>query len=302
MRRTGGAHAHESSGMAKTVLGIIGGSGFYQIEGLERVERIELDTPFGAPSDAYYRGEAGGVEIVFLSRHGAGHRILPSELNYRANLWGMKKLGAEHLVSLSSAGSMKENIAPGDLVAPDQFIDHTYARRPTFFGDGIVGHVSLADPVCADLRRDLANAAETAGAKVHDGGVYFCIEGPQFSTRAESNLYRSWGVDVISMTAMQEARLAREAELCYAVLALVTDYDCWHQSVAAVDIGEILRVMRLNVALAQRAVLNLAAALGRRERRCACGSSLKDAIITDRAAIPAAAAARLEPIAGKYLK
>ncbi len=288
--------------MAKTVLGIIGGSGFYQMNGLERVEEIALETPFGAPSDAFYRGRLGEVEIVFLSRHGRGHRILPSELNYRANLWGMKKLGVEQLLSVSAAGSMKEHIAPGDLVVANQFVDHTYLRKPTFFGDGIVAHVSLADPVCADLSRDLVAAGREAGAKIHDGGTYFCVEGPQFSTRAESNLYRSWGIDVISMTAMQEARLAREAELCYAVLALVTDYDCWHASVAAVDIAEILRVMKLTVDFAQQAVVNLARTLGSRARTCACGHSLKDAIITDRAMIAAETAAKLEPIIGKYLK
>jgi 5'-methylthioadenosine phosphorylase len=288
--------------MAKTVLGLIGGSGFYQMSGLDQVEEVALDTPFGRPSDAYHRGRIGDVEIVFLSRHGRGHRILPSELNYRANLWGMKKLGVEHLVSVSSAGSMKEHIAPGDLLVADQFVDHTFLRRPTFFGDGIVAHVSLADPVCADLSRDLVAAGREAGAMIHDGGTYFCIEGPQFSTRAESNLYRSWGVDVISMTAMHEARLAREAELCYAVLVLVTDYDCWHQSVAAVDIAEILRVMKLNVEMAQRAVMNLARTLGTRSRSCSCGHSLKDAIITDRAAIVPEAAAKLEPIVGKYIK
>jgi 5'-methylthioadenosine phosphorylase len=288
--------------MARTVLGIIGGSGFYQMSALDQVEEIALETPFGAPSDVYYRGKLGDIDIVFLSRHGRGHRILPSELNYRANVWGMKKLGVEQLVSVSSAGSMKEHIAPGDLLVANQFVDHTYLRRPTFFGDGIVGHVSLADPVCADLSRDLVAAGRESGAKIHDGGTYFCIEGPQFSTRAESNLYRSWGVDVISMTAMQEARLAREAELCYAVLALVTDYDCWHASVAAVDIGEILRVMKLNVELAQRAVMTLAETLAGRDRTCACGHSLRDAIITDRSAIPPEAAARLEPIIGKYIK
>jgi 5'-methylthioadenosine phosphorylase len=287
--------------MGKTVLGIIGGSGFYQMSGLDRVEEIALDTPFGKPSDDYYRGKLGEVEVVFLSRHGRGHRILPSELNYRANLWGMKKLGVEQLVSVSSAGSMKEHIAPGDLLVATQFVDHTYKRHPTFFGDGIVAHVSLADPVCADLSRDLVAAGRASGAKIYDGGTYFCIEGPQFSTRAESKLYRSWGVDVISMTAMQEARLAREAELCYAVLVLVTDYDCWHESVAAVDIGEILRVMRLNVELAQQAVVTLARTLGTRDRTCMCAHSLKDAIITDRATISAETAARLEPIIGKYI-
>ncbi len=288
--------------MTKRVLGIIGGSGFYQMSGLDRVEEIALETPFGDPSDVFYRGRIGEVEIVFLSRHGRGHRLLPSELNYRANLWGMKKLGVEQLVSVSSAGSMQEHIAPGDLLVANQFVDHTYRRKPTFFGDGIVAHVSLADPVCPDLTRGLAAAGRAAGAKIHEGGTYFCIEGPQFSTRAESNLHRSWGVDVISMTAMQEARLAREAELCYAVLVLVTDYDCWHTSVAAVDIGEILRVMRLNVDLAQRTVLNLAQTLGTNSLSCSCAHSLKDAIITDRAAIPAETAARLEPIIGKYFR
>src|ERR1700730_16628304 len=287
--------------MGKTVLGIIGGSGFYQMSGLDRVEEIFLDTPFGKPSDAYYRGELGEVEIVFLSRHGRGHRILPSELNYRANLWGMKKLGVERLISVSAAGSMKAQIAPGDLVVANQFVDHTYLRKPTFFGDGIVAHVSLADPVCADLSRDLVAAGREAGAKIHDGGTYLCVEGPQFSTRAESNLYRGWGVDVISMTAMQEARLAREAELCYAVLVLVTDYDCWHESVAAVDIGEILRVMRLNVDKAQSAVSALAHTLGNRPRTCTCGDALKNTIVTDRAAIPQRVAGDLRPIIGQYL-
>jgi len=287
--------------MARTVLGVIGGSGFYQMSGLELVERVDLMTPFGAPSDSYYRGRIGEVEVVFLSRHGRGHRILPSELNYRANIYGMKQLGVERLVSVSTAGSMKEHIAPGDLVVIDQFIDHTYQRRPTFFGDGIVAHVSLADPVCADLSRDLAHAARQSTARIHEGGAYLCIEGPQFSTRAESNLYRTWGVDIISMTAMQEARLAREAELCYAVLALVTDYDCWHESVAAVDIGDILRVMRLNVESAQKTVANLARSLSNRRRSCACGEALKNSIITERDAIPSSVIANLRPIIGKYV-
>ena len=288
--------------MARAVLGVIGGSGFYQIGGLEMVERIDVATPFGPPSDSFYRGRIGEIEIVFLARHGRGHRVLPSELNYRANIYGMKQLGVDHLVSVSTAGSMKEEIAPGDLVVVEQFVDHTYRRRPTFFGDGIVAHVSLADPVCAELSRELAEAGRAAGAKMHEGGTYLCIEGPQFSTRAESRLYRDWGVDIISMTAMQEARLAREAELCYATLALVTDYDCWHQSVQAVDIGEILRVMRLNVETAQKAIANLAPRLAQRRRTCACGHALKDAIITDRAAIPAQVISDLQPIIGKYVR
>jgi 5'-methylthioadenosine phosphorylase len=287
--------------MARTVLGVIGGSGFYQIDGLEVGEPIELSTPFGPPSDTYYRGRLGDTEVIFLSRHGRGHRILPSELNYRANIHGMKQLGVEHLVSVSTAGSMKEHIAPGDLAVVSQFVDHTYLRRPTFFGDGIVAHVSLADPVCATLSRALADATRAAGAKVHENATYLCIEGPQFSTRAESNLYRGWNVDIISMTAMQEARLAREAELCYAVLALVTDYDCWHESVGAVDIGEILRVMKLNVAVAQQSIGNLARLLANRRRECGCADALRGAIITDPATIPPQTAARLHLIVGKYL-
>ncbi len=287
--------------MANTVLGVIGGSGFYQMSGLERVEQVELDTPFGRPSDSFYRGRIGELEVVFLARHGKGHRILPSEINFRANLFGMKQLGVEHLVSVSTAGSMKEEIKPGHLVVPNQFIDHTNKRAATFFGDGIVAHVSLADPVCPLLSRDLAAAGREAGATLHAGGTYLCIEGPQFSTRAESNLFRSWGVDVISMTAMQEARLAREAEFCYATLVLVTDYDCWHESVQAVDIGEILRVMRANVELARNAVTRLAHALAKRERTCACANALKDAIITDRSVIPPRRIAELGPLVRKYL-
>ncbi|MFI5351765.1 MAG: S-methyl-5'-thioadenosine phosphorylase [Candidatus Binatales bacterium] len=287
--------------MGRSTLGIIGGSGFYQMPGLERVEQIDLKTPFGAPSDLYYRGRIGETEIVFLARHGRGHRLLPSEINYRANVFGMKQLGVERMISVSTAGSMKEEIKPGDLVVPDQFIDRTFRRPATFFGGGIVVHVSLADPVCPDLSRGLVGGAKAAGVPIREGGTYLCIEGPQFSSRAESNLYRSWGVDVISMTAMQEARLAREAELCYATLVLVTDYDCWHQSVKAVDIGEILRVMRLNVELAQKTVLNLAHGLSSQPRSCGCAHALKDAIITDRALIPPKVAADLRPLIGKYL-
>jgi 5'-methylthioadenosine phosphorylase len=287
--------------MAQTTLGVIGGSGFYQMPGLDTVEEVALTTPFGAPSDSYYKGQMGEVEVIFLARHGKGHRILPSELNYRANVYGMKKLGAQMLLSVSTAGSMKEHIAPGHFVAVDQFIDHTYRRPPTFFGNGIVGHVSLAEPVCADLRRDLVNAGRATGSTIQDGGTYLCIEGPQFSTRAESNLYRSWGVDVISMTAMQEARLAREAELCYAALTLVTDYDCWHQSAGPVDIGEILRVMRLNVEKAQQTVVRLAAELGKRSRTCGCAQALKDGIITDRKLIPVQTLEDLRLIIGKYV-
>jgi 5'-methylthioadenosine phosphorylase len=195
--------------MAHNVLGVIGGSGFYQMKGLDKVEQMELETPFGRPSDPFYQGRIGDMEVVFLARHGRGHRVLPSEINFRANVFGMKQLGVSHLVSVSTAGSLKEEIHPGELVVPNQFIDRTFKRPETFFGDGLVVHVSLADPVCASLAKDLAVATRASGATVHDGGTYLCMEGPQFSTRAESHLYRSWGASVISMTAMQEARLAR---------------------------------------------------------------------------------------------
>jgi 5'-methylthioadenosine phosphorylase len=287
--------------MAHSVLGVIGGSGFYQMKGLDKVEMMELETPFGRPSDPFYQGRIGNIEVVFLARHGRGHRLLPSEINFRANVFGMKQLGVTHLISVSTAGSLKEEIHPGELVVPDQFIDRTFKRPETFFGDGIVVHVSLADPVCANLAKDLIAATRSGEATVHEGGTYLCMEGPQFSTRAESNLFRTFGASVISMTAMQEARLAREAEMCYATLALVTDYDCWHESVAAVDIGEILRVMKLNVDKAQSAVSALAHALGNRPRTCACESALKNTIITDRAAIPQRLIDDLRPLVGKYL-
>jgi 5'-methylthioadenosine phosphorylase len=287
--------------MSQNVLGVIGGSGFYQMKGLDKVELMELETPFGRPSDPFYQGRIGDIEVVFLARHGRGHRLLPSEINFRANVFGMKQLGVTHLVSVSTAGSLKEEIHPGELVVPNQFIDRTFKRPGTFFGDGLVVHVSLADPVCTNLAKDLVAATSASGAKVHDSGTYLCMEGPQFSTRAESHLYRSWGASVISMSAMQEARLAREAEMCYAALVLVTDYDCWHESVAAVDIGEILRVMKLNVDKAQSAVSALARTLGDRPRTCSCQDALKNTIITDRAAIPQRLIDDLRPLVGKYL-
>jgi 5'-methylthioadenosine phosphorylase len=287
--------------MAGTVIGVIGGSGFYSISGLEGLEEVKLDTPFGTPSDSFYRGRLGEARVVFLARHGRGHRLLPTEINFRANIYGMKQLGVEHLVSVSSAGSMREDLHPGDFLVPDQFIDRTDKRAQSFFGNGIVGHVSLADPVCPELSAALTRAGQEAGARIRQGGVYLCIEGPQFSTRAESNLYRSWKVDVISMTAMQEARLAREAELCYAVMALVTDYDCWHEEEREVDIGSVLRVLNENVAVAQRVIAHLAPTLAGKPRTCACAHALKDAIVTDRAMIPPQLAADLRPIIGKYL-
>jgi len=287
--------------MSQNILGVIGGSGFYQMKGLDKVELMELETPFGRPSDPFYQGRIGDIEVIFLARHGRGHRLLPSEINFRANIFGMKQLGVTHLVSVSTAGSLKEDIHPGELVIPNQFIDRTFKRPETFFGDGIVVHVSLANPVCATLATNLAAAARASDAVIHDSGTYLCMEGPQFSTRAESNLYRSFGASVISMTAMQEARLAREAEMCYAALVLVTDYDCWHETAAAVDIGEILRVMKLNVDKAQTAVSALAHTLGKSPRTCSCQNALKNTIITDRAVIPLRLIDDLRPLIGKYL-
>jgi len=281
-------------------LGVIGGSGLYEMEGLKDVREVSVRTPFGPPSDSYLLGNLDGVPMAFLPRHGRGHRIQPSDLNFRANIWGMKKLGAEWVVGVSAVGSMKERIKPGDIVAVDQFIDRARHRPDTFFGDGIVVHVGFADPVCAPLREALIGAAREAGARVHPQGTYLCMEGPQFSTRAESLLYRSWGVDVIGMTNLQEAKLAREAEICYATIALVTDYDCWHEEEADVTADSILEVLHSNVAMA-REVLKRLAPRRPAPRKCACPSALGAAIITDRAKIPAAARRRLGLLVNKYL-
>ncbi|MCL5044033.1 MAG: S-methyl-5'-thioadenosine phosphorylase [Deltaproteobacteria bacterium] len=287
--------------MAGPVLGIIGGSGFYEMDGIEGLQATELETPFGKPSDPFYRGRLGDCEVIFLARHGRGHRLMPTEINFRANVYGMKLLGAQYLVSVSTAGSLREELAPGELVVADQFIDRTFQRAATFFGNGIVAHVSMADPVCRWLSDNLVRAANQAQVRAHRGGTYLCIEGPQFSSRAESRLFRAWGADVISMTAVQEARLAREAELCYALLVLVTDYDCWHDSAGAVDIGEVIRVMRQNVERAKGVVAALARALDGKPPPCGCAGALRDAIVTDPALVPAARAAELRVLIGKYL-
>lgn len=283
----------------KTV-GVIGGSGLYEMDGLEDVERVGLATPFGDPSDEFVVGRIGDTRLVFLPRHGRGHRLLPSEVPYRANLWGMKKLGAEWVIGVASVGSLREEIEPGHLVVPDQLIDRTFRRPSTFFGNGIVAHVAFADPFCPVLSRQLLDACTAVGARVHAGGTYVCMEGPQFSTRAESHLYRSWGASVIGMTNLQEAKLAREAEICFATLALATDYDCWHEAHEDVVIEDILRIMHANVATARRVVAAAAPRLPQ-ERACACATALANAIITDRAAIPAKTRRDLAPIAGRYL-
>lgn len=288
--------------MAQPVIGVIGGSGLYEIEGLTNVEEISLETPFGAPSDAYITGELHGVKMVFLPRHGRGHRLLPSEVPYRANIYGMKQLGVQRIISVSAVGSMKEEIVPGHIVIPDQFFDRTAGKRPhTFFGQGVVGHVQFADPVCSDLAKVLVQAAREAGAQVHEGGTYICIEGPNFSTRAESQIYRSWGVDVIGMTNVPEARLAREAEICYSTVALATDYDCWHQDHDDVSVEAVIAIIHQNVAMARRIIEQAAAKLGQAPS-CDCGSALEFAIMTDASLIPEETKDNLKPIIGKYLK
>lgn len=288
-------------------IGVIGGSGLYRMAAVEVEEERRVETPFGEPSDAYVIGRLEGKRVAFLPRHGRGHRLLPSEINFRANVYGFKLLGVERLLSVSAVGSMKEAYAPGQVVVPDQFIDRTRHRPDTFFGDGLAAHVSFADPVCAPLAAALADGAAAAGGVVHRGGTYLCMEGPQFSTRAESRLYRSWGVDVIGMTNLQEAKLAREAEICYATLAMVTDYDCWHESEEAVSVEAVLAVLAANAALGEETVRRTVAALPERRPAagetaaggCACGSALTYALLTDRALVPAATIDKLRPLLGR---
>jgi 5'-methylthioadenosine phosphorylase len=281
----------------RAVLGIIGGSGLYDLPGLSAVRREEVSTPYGSPSDAFMAGKLGDEEVVFLARHGAGHRLLPSEIPYRANVYALKLLGVKRVISISAVGSMAEPIAPGHLVLPTQYIDRTVARRNTFFGDGVVAHVAFADPVCPQLHAHLEAACFAAGATVHPLGTYVCIEGPQFSTRAESELYRSWGVEVIGMTALPEAKLAREAELCYATLGLATDYDAWHPGHEAVTVAQVLETMRKNVATAKEVMRNAILGYGRiRAATCECARALDSAVMTAPAQIPAAARERLGPL------
>ena len=284
----------------KRIIGVIGGSGLYQMAGLEAVRRVEVMTPFGKPSDKLVIGKLGEAELIFLPRHGIGHRWLPTEINFRANIFALKKLGVERIISVSAVGSLRAEIAPGHLVVPDQFIDRTSQRPSTFFGKGLVAHVSLADPFCSDLSRVLTDAAMAESAQVHAGGTYLCMEGPQFSTRAESHLYRSWNGHVIGMTNLQEAKLAREAEICFATLALATDYDCWREHDGAVAIDQVLALLRQNVELAQKVIGRAVASVGDL-RECPCASALKDAIITEKTRIPRKLRADLRPIIGKYL-
>jgi len=281
-------------------VGLVGGSGVYDLSAIEGLGEERLRTPFGDPSDSYFCGTLGGVPVAFLSRHGRGHRLSPSEVNYRANVCGFKMLGCDAILSASACGSLREELPPRSAVIPDQFIDRTRHRADTFFGGGIVAHASLADPVCFSLSAALEDAARDAGLNARLGGTYLCMEGPQFSTRAESNLYRAWEADVIGMTNLTEARLAREAEICYASIALVTDYDCWHETAEDVSVEAIIAILGENAAAARR---TLAGAVARIDpgRPCECRDAMRYAIITDPRAIPAEARERLRPIVGRYL-
>ncbi len=290
----------QTQAQARAEIGIIGGSGLYAMPGLTDIQEVTVDTPFGAPSDAFILGNLEGRNVAFLARHGRGHRILPSELNFRANIYGMKQLGVERILSLSAVGSLKEEHKPTDFVIPDQFIDRTFARVATFFGEGIVAHVGFGDPVCSIVGDALQQACEAASVECHRAGTYVCMEGPQFSTRAESNLYRSWGADVIGMTNLQEAKLAREAEICYATVAMVTDYDCWRAGHDDVTVDQIVAVLHQNAANAAQVVRNAVAAMPA-DRTCPCATALKNAILTAPDAIPNSAKQKLQLIIGKYV-
>lgn len=287
--------------MTSAKIGVIGGSGLYSMPGFSAGQEVKLTTPFGDPSDAYIVGELEGKPVAFLARHGRGHRISPSELNFRANIYGFKQLGVEWIISLSAVGSLKEEHKPLDFVIPDQFVDRTRGRISTFFGEGLVAHISFADPVCPVLMRLLHEACRDAGVPSKLGGTYLCMEGPAFSTKAESNLYRSWGMDVIGMTNLQEAKLAREAEICYSTVAMVTDYDCWHPEHEAVTVADIVRNLQHNAGNAARVVRAAVRLLDvNAPRHCICSRALEHALITDRNVVPPATLKKLELIVGKY--
>jgi len=282
-------------------IGIVGGSGLYSMPGFTGQKEVRLETPFGDPSDAYIVGDLEGKPVAFLARHGRGHRISPSELNFRANIHGFKQLGVEWIISLSAVGSLKEEHKPLDFVIPDQFVDRTMGRKSTFFGEGLVAHVSFGDPVCGKLAHLLKEACTEAGVAAKLGGTYVCMEGPAFSTKAESNLYRSWGMDVIGMTNLQEAKIASEAEVCYSTIAMVTDYDCWHPDHDAVTVADIIRNLTHNAENAQKVVRAAVRLLGIGERTCPCSRALEYALITDRSTVPDSTRKKLELIVGKYL-
>jgi 5'-methylthioadenosine phosphorylase len=289
--------------MSDVRIGVVGGSGLYQMEGLVVREERRIQTPFGDPSDVYILGELDGRMVAFLPRHGRGHRLTPTELNYRANIYGFKVLGVEQLISVSAVGSLKLEYKPTDIVVPDQFYDRTRHRVDTFFGNGLVAHTSLAKPVCPRLIDPFVEASRAAGATTHRGGVYVNMEGPQFSTRAESETYRRHGFDVIGMTNLTEARLAREAEICYASLSMITDYDCWHETEEAVSGEAVMEVVRQNVAMSQRVVREiLKRVTDDAPRTCGCGEALKYSLITERSTIPAETLRALDPLLGKYYR
>lgn len=285
-------------------IGVIGGSGVYQIGGLEAPQWVAVETPWGKPSDEILTGRLGGVEMCFLPRHGRGHMHLPSDVPFRANIDTLKRLGCTDVIAVSAVGSLREDFRPGDMVVLDQFIDRTVARKGTFFGSGCVAHVSLADPVCADLSKACVAALKQTGAKIHEGGTYVTIEGPQFSTKAESHLYRAWGCDVIGMTAMPEARLAREAELCYASVAMVTDYDCWHEGHGAVDVAQVIAVLTQNAGTAKAMIAALPHTLGATKAACPCGCdrALDHAIMTAPDSRDPSMLARLDAVAERVLR
>ncbi len=284
----------------KPTIGIIGGSGLYSMPGFEAQEEKTVETPWGNPSDPYVVGRLQGHDVAFLARHGRGHRISPSELNFRANIYGFKKLGVERIISLSAVGSLKEEHKPLDFVIPDQFFDRTRGRASTFFGEGLVAHVSFADPICPQLAQVVEQACAGVGVTAKRGGTYLCMEGPAFSTKAESSVYRTWGMDIIGMTNLQEAKLAREAEICFVTVAMVTDYDCWHPQHDAVTVTDILANLRENAANACKVVANAVAAMPQ-SRECKCGSALKHALITDPKTVPEATRKKLELLVGKYI-
>jgi 5'-methylthioadenosine phosphorylase len=283
----------------KAEIGIIGGSGLYSMPGFEQQEEANIETPFGWPSDNYVLGTLAGRRVAFLARHGRGHRISPSELNFRANIYGMKLLGVERIISLSAVGSLKEEHRPLDFVIPDQFFDRTRGRISTFFGEGLVAHISFADPICPEMAAIVGSACRAAGVNVKQGGTYLCMEGPAFSTKAESNVYRSWGMDVIGMTNLQEAKLAREAEICYVTVAMVTDYDCWHPDHDAVTVNDIIAHLVKNAENACRVVVE-AVVRAPRARGCKCGSALSHAILTDRKLVPETTRQKLGILIEKY--
>jgi 5'-methylthioadenosine phosphorylase len=287
--------------MEQAQIGIIGGSGLYQMDGLTDVRELCVETPFGNPSDNLILGTLEGQRVAFLARHGRGHRLTPTELPFRANIYAMKLLGIERIISASAVGSLQERYAPTDIVIPDQFFDRTRGRASTFFGEGVVGHITFAHPVCNDLGGVLAGAGESLGVRIHRGGTYLCMEGPAFSTLAESRLYRSWGMDVIGMTNLQEAKLAREAEICYATMALVTDYDCWHPDHDAVTVDMVIEYLNKNSANAQRIIRDSVKQLAGAARTCKCGSAVKHAILTAPGVIPAETKQKLAAILGKYV-